>query len=282
MRKFCITFDVDLTDYLSGNNSDEMDECFNSIQRKLLEYSEVKTTWFIRIDSQIESIYGRADHIFVKHREKLRWLTDNGHEIGWHYHGYKIKSAGWIQNVNEDEISLELERYAKIAKNFDLKITRMGWGFHTNKTLKKIYSLGFEMDSSAIPRPKYNWEKVSRDWSLTPNKPFYPGEKDYRTDVGEKIGILEVPINTAFLKLDSDTEDVMRYINVGYKHVYFKKAIEALIDLPLIVSVTHPYEILANEVSHPLLSFDITEFDLNLRFLSDNQFAFITMSNINN
>ncbi|WP_276348715.1 hypothetical protein [Daejeonella sp. JGW-45] len=282
MKKFCVTFDVDLTDYLSGNNSDEMDECFDTIKEKLSEYPEVKTTWFIRIDKQIESIYGTGDYIFTRHREKLRWLTDNGHELGWHYHGYKLEGGSWVQNVDEDEIAIELEKYAGVAIGYNLRISRMGWGFHTGKTLKRIYSLGFETDSSAIPRPVYSWEKNIRDWSITPNSPYYPGENDYRTEMGKKIGILEVPINTAYLKLDTDTENVKRYINVGYKHKHFKKAIETLSHLPLIVSVTHPYELVVNEISHPLLSFDISEFGLNLQFLLESQFAFITMSNINN
>lgn len=282
MRNFCITFDVDLTDYLSGKSSDEMDVSFDSIRSKLLEYPDVKTTWFIRIDKQIQDVYGRADYIFVKHQDKVKWLSDNGHEIGWHYHAYKLDGDRWVQNIDEEVILSEINRYGEIARGLGLRISRMGWGYHTNRTLQMTFSKGFLIDSSAIPRPKYTWETIVRDWSITPNHSYFPGQDDYRTDVGIKTGVLEVPINTAYLRLETDTDKVKRYINISYKHNYFRDAINDLVDLPIIVSVTHPYELIPNKVSHALLSFDIAELELNLQFLLEKQFTFKTMSSIYN
>ncbi len=282
MRKFCITFDVDLTDYLSCSANDEMDDSFALIKDILIEFPEVKTTWFIRIDLQIEALYGKSTFIFERHIDKLNWLVGNKHELAWHYHAYKHKNGGWVQNTNEDEILVELEKYGKIAKSLGLNISRMGWGFHTNATLQKIHQLGFSFDSSAIPRPHYKWENIVRDWTNTPNHSYYPCESDYRTDKGQHIGILEIPINTTLLKLESDTEDVRRYINVSYFNHQFKKAIESLDNLDIIVSVTHPYELKRNNLKHNLLSFSIDEFRLNLLYLKEKQFELVTMSSIYN
>ena len=91
INKIAITFDVDMVDYIDSSNSilDEMDICFPSIKNTIEKFESVKTTWFIRIDSQIEQIHRDSRYIFHKHADKINWLLNNGHEIGWHHHAYK-------------------------------------------------------------------------------------------------------------------------------------------------------------------------------------------------
>lgn len=277
MKTFCITFDVDLTDYLSQQNADELEEAFNQIKAVLVNYPEVKTTWFIRIDYQIEILFGQPDYIFIKHQDKLNWLTDNGHILAWHYHAYHQIGSDWQQHTDEDVICAELEKYAPIAKKYRLAITRMGWGFHTTKTLEKIFSLEFNADSSAIPRPKYKWDLSKRDWENTPLTPYYPSKTDYRITGNDTIGILEIPITTTVIKINSDTEEVKRYINIAYKHEAFATAIRSLEKLNNIVSITHPYELVSNSISHPLYSFDINTLEQNINYLINSGYRLIDM-----
>ena len=59
-----ITFDVDMVNYIECQSEfNEMENCFPVIREVLQDFPQVRTTWFIRIDSQIETLFGRADYI---------------------------------------------------------------------------------------------------------------------------------------------------------------------------------------------------------------------------
>src|SRR5687768_15570495 len=103
--KTAITFDLDLTDYLSGAAvADELEACWPVFLNFCNSIPQLKTTWFIRIDAQLEQLYGAADCIFETHAEKINWLRQNGHELGWHFHSYRNMNGKWVQNTNEVDI----------------------------------------------------------------------------------------------------------------------------------------------------------------------------------
>ena len=167
--KCCFTVDVDMTDYFDDRSIDEMEIVFPIFQKLLIDYPDLKTTWFVRIDSQMDSIYGRPDHVFSKHAGKLEWLAERGHQIGWHHHAYKRVEGRWEQIKDEGTVCSQLCRYGEVARKWGLSTTRMGWAFQTNATLQQLEETGFEIDSSAIPRPMYRWTPSGMDW--TPNPP---------------------------------------------------------------------------------------------------------------
>lgn len=270
IKKICLTFDVDFMDYLDHTSIDEMDSVFPFIQKVLIQQPSLKTTWFIRLDYGIENTCGAPDYYFKKHSNKLKWLLDNGHEIGWHYHAYKKENGNWIQNTDEAVICRELERYADFIKEYNFVSVRMGWGFHTNKTMKSINDLGLKIDSSAIPRPQYKWELSKKDWRKTGQKPYFPSINDYQIQGKPHLNIIEIPINTIPIGSPDDTEsNIFRYINPAYHHSVFTKATKTFFDENnLLVMVCHPYEIMPNKNKHPLLSFDYNEFEKNLLFLT--------------
>lgn len=252
-----MTFDVDMTDYSQLENSfhfDEMDAAFHLIQSSLEKFPDMKTTWFVRIDRQIEMLYGSALYIFEKHREKLDWLRDNGHALGWHHHCYRQYEGEWAQERDEAINLRDVEYYGEIARGMGLKTSRMGWGYMTNNTIEALEKLGFCIDSSAIPRPVYPWEERLKDWSTTPKAPYYPGCNDYRVPDSHGVArsILELPMSVARIPAPADTVEMVRYINPAYSYKVFDGALQQLEGMDASVFIMHPYEILLNIDSHPL------------------------------
>lgn len=279
--RIAITFDVDMTNYLEAGHAviDEMAEVFPLIQKVLSKYPEILTTWFIRIDSHTEEIFGSPLFVFEKHADKVDWLRAKGHEVGWHFHSYRKSKEDWEQNRNEDEVVKELEGFAEMALEHGVKTLRMGWGYHTNKTLKKAAEMGIKIDSSAIPRPIYPWENGLRDWSTTGQQPYFPSAKDIRVSSEDSLSILEVPMSTVPLAAKTDTmEGVRRLINTSYRSDRFEECLESY-EQHTIVANAHPYEMLPG-YHHPLLAFDLAEFEKNLIGLTNRGMKFLTVSDV--
>ncbi len=268
--KICVTFDVDFTDYLIEGKSDV--EEFESIIPSLLSLLEkergFKATWFIRLDSQMEALYGQPDYIFHRYRQELHHLSLTGHEIGWHPHFYVKGEGDWRQSVRTEEILDELIRYAPMALSYGTKSVRMGWGFHTNETMRLLADLCFLIDSSAMPRPKYPWEEAKKDWTLTPVVPYFPSEKDYRVPGKPNLPILEIPMSVAPVKAPYDIEQVIRYINLAYHPDLLRGPLEYwLREHSHLITITHPYELLSKGESHGLLAFNLKAFERNLEMI---------------
>lgn len=283
VKQIFLTIDVDFTDYVSGDGLDELEITFEDMKSVLLKYPEMKTTWFIRIDNHIRDVYGKPDHIFIKHAQKIKWLKNNGHSIGWHHHAYKLESGKWQQELNESLIINDLKINAEIALNYGMSICRMGWGYHTNKTMEIVNDMGFKIDSSAIPRPSYKWDLSKKDWSTSPQQPYHPSRTDYRVPGKSNLSILEVPISTVELSLPSDTEqNVLRYINPLYRTHKFK---EAMINYACknTVLIFHPYEIIEKRSKqNSLLSFDINTLKDNIEFILNKGYKSSTLESLLN
>jgi hypothetical protein len=265
-----VTFDVDLTDYLTEGKSgvEEFESIIPSVLSVLEKEKGFKATWFIRLDSQMDALYGQPDYVFHRYREELHHLSSIGHEIGWHPHFYVKGEGGWRQSFKTAEIMDELIRYAPMARSYGTKSVRMGWGFHTNETMRLLADLCFFIDSSAMPRPKYPWEETNRDWTLTPVTPYFPSEKDYRVPGEPNLPILEIPMSMVPVKTPYDIEHVLRYINLAYHPDLLREPLEYwLREHSHLITITHPYELFFREESHCLLAFDLKAFERNLEIL---------------
>lgn len=284
-KEVCLTFDIDLENYvgtISESNNDEMELCFPIMKNCLKKIPGIKSTWFIRIDSQIKDRYGNELYVFKKHRDKIDWLLENEHEIGWHHHAYKKQQGQWVQNTAIEEVCEDLYKYGSLAAKMGIKVARMGWGFHNNETMKTLNDIGFIIDSSAIPRPQYKWEKTKKDWSITTQSAYHPSISDYRKAGSPSYEILEIPINTVFIPAASDSQKVMRYINPAYHTDKFREAILKCDDIDPLVTITHPYEIYpSTENKHALLAFNPNVFYENLHWLSNQEIIFKTISKLN-
>jgi len=165
-------------------------------------------TWNLRVDHQMKRMYGAYNHILTTHTNLLLELEKNGDELAWHPHFwcYDEKRKVWYQNYQDTDWQVEMLKEACAAYQEVLpgraRTVRMGWSYHNNRTLATLDKLGVEVDISGIPGlrilPQKKRVRLSNfyDWSITPNKPFYPSTADYRREAkeGEKsFSVLEVP-----------------------------------------------------------------------------------------
>ena len=265
--KLCITFDVDFTDY--GNHGTLRDE-FEVIDDIILPYldlNQIPATWFIRLDKKIEYDFGAPDYLFIKYKSTIDKFLSLGHYIGWHPHCYTFQDGKWIQNTDEKSVLKELKYLLPYAKEHNLDIVRMGWGYQTNKTMQFFDAHDFLIDSSCIARPKYKWESTIKDWEVSTNRPYHPSKNDYRVSGYDRLKILEVPITTVYMPVDTDTERVKRYINLSfYNRILSKPTEEWIKNANFMVTITHPYE-LSSGLEHSVISFGMDEFEKNLDFI---------------
>ncbi len=95
----------------------------------------------------------------------------------------------------------------------------------SNECMQTLETLGFQADSSAIPRPNYSWERNLKDWKTTPQEPYYPSVDDYRIPDTNKrsLKILEIPMSMTRISLPGDTVKMLRYIDPAYDSDLFLK-----------------------------------------------------------
>lgn len=282
MKFAYITFDLDFTDYFSGNLIDEMDIFFPTIKRYIEQNHILKFTWFIRIDRQIECLFGDPMYYYKKHIDKFKWLKDRGHEIAWHHHSYRYTNHTWIQEVDPIAVLSDIHMYGSLARNLGMTVCRMGWGYQTNKSMEKLCELGFLIDSSAIPRPQYKWDKSKKNWEGTTCDWYFPSINDYRISGTLCHSILEVPITTSIIPFEFDTEkEVIRYLNPAFKNIYFNNGFLNVKHLTKIVTITHPYELIKSEKSNndSILSFDFEIFKKNISLIRDAGYTFNCLNN---
>jgi len=165
-------------------------------------------TWNLRVDHQIKQIYGTYNHILTAHTNFLLGLEKTGDELGWHPHFWcydEIRKV-WYQNYRDVDWQVGMLEKAFAAYQEALpgraRTVRMGWSYHNNRTFAALDKLGVEVDTSGIPGlriiPPKKQVRLSNfyDWSITPNKPFYPSTVDYRQEAKEterSYSLLEAP-----------------------------------------------------------------------------------------
>jgi hypothetical protein len=280
IKNICCTFDVDLTDYFSVKASNEMMEAFPVIQSILEGFPKLKTTWFIRIDEQISKLFGDPLYIFKSFANEISWLKSNGHEIGWHHHAYSQKAGEWYPEKEEKHVLAQLSTYSPIARSLGLTVSRMGWGYQSNAVVDLLENDGFTADSSAIPRPVYPWDNGLKNWEGASRLPYFPSKEDYRLP-GLHRNILQVPISTVPLPFPTDNfSGIIRYINPAYQSKYFDECLTKL-DIPTMVMITHPYEIIGSSESKSAIAFSREIFTQNLSSIyQEGESSFLTISQL--
>lgn len=284
----CITFDIDLVDYVGDwKLINEFETVLPTLLPLFKRFPKWKSTWFIRLDKQIESLFDEVDYLFIRYADEIAHLRRIEHEIGWHPHCYRLKDEKWCQNTDVSKILEELKFCIPYVKKYGIKTIRMGWGWQHNRVLALLESEGFEIDSSAIPRPKYKWEETKKDWSITPKFPYFPSFNDYRIPGEPHRNILEIPMSVTQISAPYDTQKVERYINLSfYSSMLEKPLVRWIKDFSILVSITHPYELVQNNNSHPLISHSIDTFKKNVKVIEslaqkfNKEVEFVTISEL--
>jgi hypothetical protein len=270
--RLCVTLDLDFMDYVSNKELDtELQEAWPALSALLDAGRGRKATWFVRMDDQVAATHGRADYFFHAYSAEINALQRAGHEIGWHPHSYRRSGKQWVQNTDVPSVLQELRKHAPRARELGLVSVRMGWGFQSNEIMKFFSDVGFEVDSSAIPRARYSWEGSQKDWTGAPLIPYRPSQADYRKPGEPAWTLVELPISTAPMRAPYDQEAVDRYFNLAFHPAIFRPALDVwMAEHSHLVTVTHPYELLPGATPHGLLSFNAAAAEENLCAIEAN------------
>lgn len=282
MKEVAVTFDFDFINKEGNDKSrDEIEEFWPLFKEITGRFTEIKTTWFIRIDKHIEHFFGKADYFFLKHFDKIAWLSENGHDIGWHFHSFIKQGQRFVSNNNEDLLSEELKKMHETIQKYGLNILRMGFGFHTNKTLETISNLGLKYDSSALPGMTRNSNKTNADWSVTRAFPYFPSKEDYRKDGINKYTVLEIPVSTVAHEDRQKNRAWKIYpLNPAYDPAIFRLLLLKTESENSINTLTHPFEIIKGSKTNKLIVKGIENFCENLEHLKDQHYFFSTLTEL--
>ena len=277
--KLNLTFDLDLTDYQSGVFVDEPREFMEPILSALHDCGIRHTTWFVRLDSEAEHLYGGRKTLVREASDIVSLLISQGHEVGWHHH------ATGAAFTDEVALKREILDFGDVAMSLGLSCVRSGYGQMTNEVMRALGDFGFQTDSSCISRPNYPWEHVPlRDWTGAPNRPYRPCGNDFtRECVSESTPMVEVPITTVRLSWPTDTIPTMRrYLNPAYELSRFEAGIQSFTKSDdhgeVLVTVTHPYE--TKNTGMSTFGGNLDSFSANVRLLKETGFDHVPLSEL--
>lgn len=264
--RIAVTFDIDMVDANWPRNVDECSYFFSDVLPILRSNSVNAGTLFVRIDDEMERTYGRSDHLLEIYCASFDALRASGWEIGWHLHSYTRIDGVARQNIDEAQFLKELRRHGPRARAAGMNTVRIGWGFMTCAIMCCLTELGFAVDSSAIPRPRYPWEQSVKDWEGAPQCPYLPSARNYRRPGPDALNIVEVPMPVLPIPAPGDTQVVLRYINLAFHPTELQSALAVSTPEPL-VTITHPHDLLHTMPPRGLLSQNLDALSSNLAFL---------------
>ena len=270
MKKVFLTFDIDPDFFFLKNKKYKWKgfklgvvNLYNSLNKKFK--TNIKITWFLRIDNEIESIYGKSDYLYYKYYDIIKFIKSKNGLICLHPHLMKkINNSVW---ENDKNISSNLTQLRKIfkttkkLKHIDSKIIRFGNFHFSQEILDFLIKKKVKVDSSSFP---------GRDdflWKNSPKKPFY-FERKYKISerfLNKTKDIIEVPVTTYRVKADYDKYKRLRYLDLTTKHNIFKKYINSInFSSNYFVSLSHPGNLFDYKIKHGLLGFGVKNFIKNL------------------
>lgn len=237
-------------------------------------------TWYVRADGQLEHAYGTARYLLDEYADFWQKAVARGDELGWHPHLYTVPEDDSQPQIITDsqQAVAELKRIWSIIEDvpFDLPTFRMGEAWHTVETLNLIESLGFEVDSTAIPGRDDSASDHPRNWKDAPNQPYYPAQDDICRS-GETRPLLEVPMNSWYFKASYDKVPKLRYMNPCIHTDLWEQALDdwemrslsQANESYLWVLILHPAEAMLHNSSDLLYAYSIEVLQKNLALFTE-------------
>ena len=293
---FCLTIDID-PDGLSGKEINRDASSFKSFE-SLSSFSqiindelkmEIPLTWFIRIDDQMNFFFGNRFYLVEQYNIFFGKAIKERHELAWHPHIYEKSENEFIIPTSVEFCIDQLSSVHEEIKTNRLAFVsfRNGEGWHTNETMQFVEQLGFSVDSTAIPGVKKPTPHLL-NWKETFNHPYFPSKENYQL-AGVEAGLLEMPMNTWFVKAPYDVQTKLRYMNPAVRSKIFEESIKAnqtslaAEEINIHTLISHPDEIASQSFSDNLYGCTIDNYIDNIRLLINNAvkkndtFEFLTM-----
>jgi len=171
---------------------------------------KINITWCVRSDLQMQEIYGDAAWPYRAFRDMWEEIEKRGDEIAWHPHLWRWSDEHrcWYQETRDEEWIEEClttgYRALCEATGRRIRVSRMGWEFHNEFTIRVLDGIGVEKDFSAVPEYRSEGDSSDgtifhkrADWRGTPMHPYHPSKVDYRRpklDGEDELQILEIPL----------------------------------------------------------------------------------------
>ena len=279
MKEFnlCITFDTD-ADPIAQNHKNSitfknLDFTLNKIsnQISLIEKKlnlKIPLSWFVRIDNQIQEIFGDYDWILQKYSKFWDEQLAKKNEIHWHAHIYQMINNQWSFPNNDEVFIGYIEEIFNFIKknNYNFNCIRIGEAYMNNNIMNALKKIGLKADSSSIPGRRRDDKEKKFDWSNSPNKPYFPSKNDYQTSSEVNDDFVEIPMNTISTKCSYDKSHLLRYANLAFKNEVVKDGLRDYIKRnDLLVTVSHPYEFFNNFNNNTeLMQNDLSSLEINI------------------
>lgn len=170
--------------------------------------SPSRFAWYLRMDSQVEKVYGTASWVGQTYREALNGLMGRGDHMGLHVHACRWVGGqhGWLVDyANQPWIDESLVvAFDAFHRAFGFRCTTFRFGDHwmNQATFERVASLGVEIDLTLEPGYDsthfYDDSEpitgVLPDYRNVPEHPYLPSAGDYRTQDGaSRMSMWEMP-----------------------------------------------------------------------------------------
>ena len=172
----------------------EYSKLVDNLRKQLPELSGMpfKPNWFVRLDPDIERIYGRQDHVVRQHENIFDHLISNNDALGIHVHDHRWDEKN--QKVFSDFLDHEWCNHC-LKSSFEVfkscfneapRISSSGGYMLTEKRIKALVELGIEADVTVEPGLPAKMNDASlgeyatqptTDYVNFPRQPYFPSRK---------------------------------------------------------------------------------------------------------
>lgn len=178
--------------------------------------AQVKFNWNLRMDPQIEHVYGDAGWVFDRYANEIKTVRASGDCIGLHVHtwrpGRRWFRGIWIADYEDEDwikhcLRLGLETY-KAHLGDGPAVMSFGDGFMHGVALPLMQEYGVRTDISMNPgvlaKSSVGKGETSKgmtpDYTKTPHLPFQPSTEDFRVPGATNYSVWEIPVTTGRVK----------------------------------------------------------------------------------
>ena len=245
-----------------------------SSARPEISGAPLQFSWFIRADKQIKWKFGSVDGLMRHYRTFWELARSSGDELCWHPHLYKEANGVFVLIDDGNECLNELrELWDELGSGgYSLLTFRCGEARMTAAMFDLVESFGFLQESTAIPG--YFNDSFGQDWLRAKNRPYFPAAGRTAED-GPARRMLEMPMNSWYLKASYDAKPKLRYLNFAVHRKYFLESLsrlpesffstENVLDIPVLTAVSHPEEIVSDRPGNDLYPRAFDNFLGNIR-----------------
>ena len=105
-------------------------------------------SWFVRVDNQIETIWGRPGFLLEEYGALFETLEAAGEEIAWHPHLYRQTGTGWVQETDPAALNDKMEAALGDMRAFGYapRTARIGEAYGSSAIMAAFDRLGIAYD----------------------------------------------------------------------------------------------------------------------------------------